>query len=278
MKPIGALLESWEPKAMVHGDPMAALRAAWPGIVGDDIAANTRPSEMTGSALLVLTRSPAWSQQLAFLSERITQAVCERTGLSVERLRFRTGRLMPAGAPLPARKRSPSRAPQLHAAPAAATAEEAFDRFKAGVTAAGRAKKRAGWKECRGCGARTLPVPGSLCAPCENERLRARRARVARLLFDAPWLGFGGVAALVDDLTREDYESIRLALLRRWKDALDRVLRSGGGRITVRDRMTASSYVLLKSEIDPEQIAPAVVRDLLGDELHDILYGTEASA
>jgi hypothetical protein len=35
--------------------------------------------------------------------------------------------------------------------------------------------------------------------------------------------------------------------------------------------------VLLKSELEPDKIAPAVVRDLLGDELHEIFYGNENS-
>jgi hypothetical protein len=105
--------------------------------------------------------------------------------------------------------------------------------------------------------------------------LQEREARVARLLFEAPWLGFAGIAQLVDGLTLADYEAVRVRLLRRWKDALERVRRTGGAQLTARDRMIASSYVLLKSELDPERIAPAVVRDLLGDELHDIFYGSE---
>ncbi len=95
---------------------------------------------------------------------------------------------------------------------------------------------------------------------------------MARLLFEVPWLGYAGIAPLVDDLQLHDYRLIRLQLLRRWKDALDRVRRDGGKTLSTRDRMIASSYVLLKSELDPERIAPAVVRDLLGEELHDIFY------
>jgi hypothetical protein len=70
---------------------------------------------------------------------------------------------------------------------------------------------------------------------------------------------------------------VRLRLLRRWNDVLERVRRTRGAHLTTRDRMIASSYVLLKSQLDPERIAPAVVRDLLGEELHDIFYGSENS-
>ncbi len=117
----------------------------------------------------------------------------------------------------------------------------------------------------RGVGLRTVRK----CA------VQERDARVARLLFEAPWLGYAGIAPLVVDLTLQEYEAVRLRLLRRWKDALERIRRTGGSQATARDRMIASSYVLLKSQLDPERIAPAVVRDLLGDELHDIFYGSE---
>ena len=40
-----------------------------------------------------------------------------------------------------------------------------------------------------------------------------------------------------------------------------------------RERLVASSYVLLQSKLAPEAIMPATVRNILGDELHDLLYG-----
>ncbi|MGB6966166.1 MAG: hypothetical protein WBD90_17085, partial [Xanthobacteraceae bacterium] len=39
-----------------------------------------------------------------------------------------------------------------------------------------------------------------------------------------------------------------------------------------RERLVASSYVLLRSKIAPEDIMPATVRNVLGDELHELLY------
>jgi hypothetical protein len=111
--------------------------------------------------------------------------------------------------------------------------------------------------------------------PCENALAQERSAQVARLLFEAPWLGYAGIAPLVGGLQRQEYDAVRLTLLRRWKDALERIRRSPQPRVTMRDRSIASSYVLLKSQLEPDKIAPAVVRDLLGDELHDIFYGNE---
>jgi len=95
------------------------------------------------------------------------------------------------------------------------------------------------------------------------------------LLFDVPWLGFAGAAAVVEGLTQHEYESIRRKLLATWWESLQRIRREGRRRLSTRERLIASSYVLLKSGLDPERIAPAVVRDLLGDELHHLIYGNE---
>jgi hypothetical protein len=225
-------------------------------------------------ALLIVTRSSAWSQQLAFLSEQILAPLRLRTGIGVERLRFRVGRLTQKDA-APVHRRRTTRARTREERGSTESLQAAFERFRADVASAQRAKERAGWKECNRCGVRIHPSAGLFCAPCENARVQERDARVARLLFEAPWLGYAGIAPLVEGLTPLDYEAVRLRLLRRWKDVLERIRRTGGAQLTVRDRMIASSYVLLKSELDPERIAPAVVRDLLGDELHEIFYGSE---
>ena len=277
MKPLRSALASWQPGAAVDADPLLQIKAAWRDAVGEDVASNSRPLEIAGEALLVVTRSSAWSQQLAFLSDRILDGLHERTGIRPARLRFRVGRVnesraRPAGpAPRPRTRKLPeSREP-------APTLEDAVERFRADVLSLQRAKTAAGWKECVRCGVRILPSSGPFCVPCENAHAQERDATVARLLYEAPWLGYTGIAALVEGLTHREYESIRLRLLRRWHDSLERVRRTGGKHLTTRDRMIASSYVLLKSELDPERIAPAVVRDLLGDELHDIFYGSENS-
>ncbi|HEY9179354.1 MAG TPA: DUF721 domain-containing protein [Candidatus Baltobacteraceae bacterium] len=276
MKPLAQALGAWKPQALHPHDPLAVLQAEWPHIVGDDVAANTRPAEIVRDALLVVTRSSAWSQQLAFLSERVLQAVAQRSGVSVHSLRFRVGRIREAaGASVPRRGRSDRAKPAKRGTEPAPSLEDAVARFRADVAAAQRAKAAAGWKECVRCGA--LTAPGPFCVPCGNAHAQERDAQVARLLFEVPWLGYAGIAPLVPGLQPAEFEVVRLRLLRRWKDTLERIRRSVRPRVTTRDRSIASSYVLLKSQLEPDKIAPAVVRDLLGDELHDIFYGNENS-
>jgi hypothetical protein len=279
MKPLNQALSAWRPQALHPDDPLAVLQTEWAQIVGDDVAAHTRPAEIVRDALVVLTRSSAWSQQLAFLNERVLRAVQERAGISVHTLRFRVGRIRPSAVQHdgPGKKRAQRSTITARALEPAPTLEAALERFRADVAAAQRAKAAAGWKECLRCGARTHTASGLFCVPCSNLDAQEREAQVARLLFEAPWLGYAGIAPLVRGLTPQQYEAVRVALLRRWKDTLERIRRSARPRVTMRDRSIASSYVLLKSELDPDKIAPAVVRDLLGDELHEIFYGNENS-
>lgn len=272
MRPLHEALAGWHPTGQ-PADPLDAVRADWPQIAGPEIAANSRPESIVRGQLLILTRSGAWSQQLAFLSERMLGEVQRRTGLTLSGIRFRVGRLAErrASAGRPPQRSTPRGAPRS----AGASLEAVFDQFRTGVLAAQRAKAQAGWKECSRCGVRVLPTAGPLCVPCANAHADERSATIARLLFDVPWIGYDGAAALIEHLTPQEYGSVRRQLLSRWWDALARVRRTGGRTLTTRDRMIASSYVLLKSELDPEQIAPAVVRDLLGDELHEIFYGDQ---
>ncbi len=68
--------------------------------------------------------------------------------------------------------------------------------------------------------------------------------------------------------------AIRSLLLARWWTMLVRA-RAQAKRLSSdgRERLAASSYVLLRSNLPPEEIMPATVRNVLGDELNDLLYG-----
>lgn len=273
MQPLRSALASWQPAKIVAGDPLSHLRAQWATIVGEDIASNSRPAELIRGSLLVVTRSAAWSQQLSFLSERIVDAVRDSTGVSLEGVRFRVGRIgarpgTSSGRKAAARRRSEPR-------PAAESLESAVATFRNDVTNAQRAKASAGWKECNRCGIRIVPDTGPLCAPCANAHGAERSAAIARLLFEVPFLGYSGISEHVEDLTRDEYERVRAKLLARWWDALVQLQRSGRKRVSRRERDIVSSYVLLKTRLDPEKIAPAVVRDLLGEELYKTFYGSE---
>jgi hypothetical protein len=81
-----------------------------------------------------------------------------------------------------------------------------------------------------------------------------------------------GTAALIESLTVEEYERNRLALLERWWTLLLRTKADGRVSLDGRERKIASSYVLLKTGWEPQRITPAVVRNILGDDLMTVLY------
>jgi hypothetical protein len=210
---------------------------------------------------------------LSFLAEEILRVVAARApGAGIEQVRFRIGpqpkhrRLAPR-APLPSRGAPPPRAE-------ATSSGEALERFREDVERQGRAKRSAGWKGCTACAALVDARSEPLCATCRAALDDRRSAAVARLISEAPWLGFAGTAALIEGLHKREYDRARNRLLTGWWATLaqaraeKRLSRDG------RERSIASSYILLKSRLAPEEIVPATVRNVLGDELAELLYGT----
>lgn len=268
-------LAGWMPAEGTRApDPLVLLDAGWSEIVGDDVAQNSRPTRIADGTLTITTRSSAWSHQLSFLSEHVLHAVEARLpGAGVERLRFRVGRLFQ---PRPLAQAQPKTNRMLQPTRASrgttGSVGETLARFRGEVDRQRRARQARGWVECQDCGVQQ-PAGGALCAACADARRQRLEATTARLLYEAPWLGFAGTAALVDGLQEREYERIRSRLLAHWWGML--VLARSAGRLTRdgRERLVASSYVLLQSRLAPEVILPATVRNILGDELHDLLYG-----
>jgi hypothetical protein len=275
LQKLGASIQAWVPENRSAGDPLLAIAAAWPELVGKDVAANAWPTQIERGALLVNARSAAWSQQLSFLSEQILTSIRARfPAVALERLRLRIGKL-----PAPAGPRSKP-VPGSAAAPQAKRPETldldaAMARFQADVQSYQRAKRAAGWKECERCGALVSPRSQALCVVCVNARGDEAAGAVARLLFEAPWLGYQGVAEQVEGLTRDEFERIRKKLLARWWDRLVRAGRNGQLSADGRDRLIAGSYVLLKSGLAPDRIVAATQRNLLGDVIYELIYGME---
>jgi len=124
---------------------------------------------------------------------------------------------------------------------------------------------------------RPAAAEGPLCAPCRGERARRRKVDLERLFFNLPWLDAESLVSLVPGLEPGELEAIRRGLLQRWWLGLERV-RRGSRRATDHERRIASSYVLLQSGLAPDDITPAVVRNVLGPDLEARLFGSPGSA
>jgi hypothetical protein len=260
LHPLRSALATWSPSVNEHLEPFMAVTAAWPDVAGAQVAEHARPARLMRDTLIVVTRSNAWSQQLSLLAGDLLRGLHERPELHfIAQLRFRVGTVRPARRPraAPAASRGrrsvssrPPSDPEATAHDVVARLREAIDAQRSGV-------------HCPECGARR-DEPG-LCAPCGGFAGSRRRDAAQRLMYDAPWLGYAGIGGLVPGLGRDEYERWRRSLLARWWETLSRVRWTK--RVTHFERRILSSYVLLQSEIEPDRVTPAIVRNVLGDDL-----------
>ncbi len=274
MLKLSKAIAQWQPSETNAGQPpIALLEAGWEEIVGCEVAQNSHPARVADGTLTVTTRSSAWSHQLSFLADHLLRAVAARLpDAGIEHLRFRVGRVSPRRrGGLNRQGFAASRS--LGDRPDSASPAEALARFRRDVEQRRDARREQGWKECAGCRVLVGPAADSLCPICAAARTERLTAATAQLMFEAPWLGYSGTAALVCGLQREEYERIRTQLLAHWWGMLARARAAKNLSRDGRERIVASSYVLLRSKLPPEQIVPATVRSILGDELHELLYG-----
>jgi Dna[CI] antecedent, DciA len=74
------------PRRAESPQALAAIVAAWPGVVGRDVVSACQPVDLQGGVLVVRTATAPWAHQLAFLEHYI---VSELAPHGVTRLRFR---------------------------------------------------------------------------------------------------------------------------------------------------------------------------------------------
>jgi hypothetical protein len=278
---LGTALGGWRPSGGPPGDPLATIRAAWADIVGDDVARAAQPVALTGSALVVVTASGAWSHQLSFLEREIVRSVVALGVSSVERLRFRVGTIRAARGS--GGRRLVRSMPGAAASGKPHTTAEAVARFRAVVERRRNAHRAAGGAFCASCGGAIAAGPSGsgCCRPCADAQERDVREQCERILFEAPWLDPETVINVVPGLGADAYDRIRRRLLRAWVDELRLARKRHAVKAGIdcsRVRKLASSYVLLETRIDPNRLEldSPVRRNALGD-LYDFIREVETA-
>lgn len=66
------------------------ILSVWATVVGEKIAAQTRPIALQRSILQVATANPVWTQTLVFERPTILKKLCDRTSISITDIRFST--------------------------------------------------------------------------------------------------------------------------------------------------------------------------------------------
>ena len=274
LQPLRGSLANWKPAAGAAIEPLHAISAAWPAIVGVDVALNCAPISLSNETLTIASRSSAWSQQLQFLSVSILRGISEHaSGAMVRRLAFRAGafrgveRRASASATKSARAR---RRGDVAAYEPAADLADAFERVRARIRDARRASPGA----CPNCGAPLAPESAERsCMPCTIAAAHDRTLHIERTIYAAPWLSFEELRELLPRLSVADYERSRRRLLARWWLVLERARKAGATANNALERSIASSYVILQTRLAPDRITPEVVNNALGADLAAALYG-----
>jgi hypothetical protein len=267
---LGTVLDGWRPKPGPGSDPLVAVRAMWAELVGSDVARAAQPVAIERDALIVLTASSAWSNQLVYLEPEIIRGLRALPQMqALTRLRFRVGKLR---RPLPVGSgpRGPRHATATPAQePPAKTLDEALARLRRSVERTRAIHRAEGGVFCGLCEA-PIEAGHTLCRPCRDDEERRRRFACERLLFEAPWLSSDDVLALIEGLTPDAYDAIRRRLLKAWWDELWRANKLHKLRQPLdfrRLRKLASSFVVLETRIDPNklELESPLRKNALGD-------------
>jgi hypothetical protein len=269
--PLREALEGWTPGRAGALDPLHAICAAWPAIVGPAVAAHCAPTEISGTALVIATRSSAWSQQLQMLSVAILGGLAAvPAARKIERLTFRSGLLRRTAARNAGAIRTQAlRRGSVEPPPEPASdVTEALERLRRRISEMKRSNRWA----CSSCGAPLETAASKTCAPCAGTAERERTLQLERIVYLAPWLSFEELREQLPSLGAGEFERARRHLLQRWWLLLERAKRAGKLSTSGLERHVASSYVLLQSRLAPDRITPAVVRNLLGPELDALLW------
>ncbi|MDE2572714.1 MAG: DUF721 domain-containing protein [bacterium] len=267
-------LRRWQPPG--PASPDHAIASNWERIVGHGVAANARPREVREGALTVLVPSAAWRAELAFHAPAIVAALqrLPEVGAAVQRLRLRLGRSAPpARRVLAAADQPAARGGRRERVPEAPAADlpSALSRLRERVARLAAQERRNGREPCGQCG--SFVPRGGRCTLCTRQQAAAVECATQRALFESPWIGYEGTAALIPGLEFAVYARLRARTLERWWQMLLRMQRHRVVSRDGRERKVAQSYVALKSGSAPERLTPLVVREMLGAEIYDLLWG-----
>ena len=249
--------------------------AGWSEIVGSKRRSELAPFGIAQGTLTIVTRSSAWSHQLSFLGEHVLRAVQARLpSAGVARLRFRVGRLAERTASGPGGAQGRS---ACGAAPAARRAGErgrsarALSRRRRTLEPSAPRRRLEGVR-----GLRALVAPRATALRGLRFRARSKNARQRRRACSSRRRG-SATPERRRSLTGYEKRSTSGFAPCCFPAGGSCCCRLGAAKQLSRDgreRLVASSYVLLRSKIAPEDIMPATVRSILGDELNELLYET----
>lgn len=196
----------------------------WRQIVGEDIAAHTRPGKINRRVLTLAANNAVWAHHLSTLKEEIIAKINAFAGeKAVSDLKFQAGYFRDDqnneengedddSPTIPWRESGLDRRETLTVEDIAAPLSDEllrvkFKRLLSKNMALKKARRRHDWQPCRLCG--VLRPPGEeLCRTCAVLARTASREAVRRLLREAPWLNYEECSRYTD-CRRSDFDAAR---------------------------------------------------------------------
>ena len=266
---LGENIRRWKPLPGKSLTPIDAVRAAWPNIVGVDVAKHCLPSEVRGEMLLVITRSGTWSQQLGFLEANILAEIARLDDdLKISELKFRVGKIAQQISPQRAKIQ---RAQTVKRHMTTLQPEVSLEEMVARARMQAEKKHNRRGPRCSRCAVSL--EQGNLCAPCRDREAEARIHTVMRILSEAPWLSDEEIRRSAAHIRESDTATARRRLSTRWKRDLDRLERKKKFSAGEPERAIAVAYVVLMTGVPPDQLSRAITRYTLGPRVDMLLYG-----
>jgi hypothetical protein len=194
----------------------------WRQIVGEEIAANTRPGKIARHVLTLSAKNAVWAHHLTTLKEEIIARINAYAGeKAVTDLKFQAGYLRNDqneengdDEPIIVARHGirldggEAKIIEEMAAPLADDLLRVKMKRLLGKEMTLRKLRRGNdWQPCRQCGV-LRPADAELCVACAAANRSAGREAVMRLLRDAPWLGYEECARYVA-CRRSDYGAAR---------------------------------------------------------------------
>ncbi|MHB0912087.1 MAG: DUF721 domain-containing protein [Armatimonadota bacterium] len=147
--------------------------ACWDEVVGERVADAAQPEFIRGGKLFVVTKSPAWANELSMMKKEIVERINKQIGAkALKEIVFKAGKV-------PARAKPPKEEKELEVRldarelaeieEAAASAGDGGEDLKKMLTAAAKYekwKRLRGWRPCERCGTLQNSESG-LCPTCE---------------------------------------------------------------------------------------------------------------
>jgi len=196
----------------------------WRQIVGEEIAANTRPGKISRRVMTLAAKNAVWAHHLATLKEEIIAKINDFAGeKAIIDLKFQAGyfrndqnnekdddgteSLTISWRDVAIDNRDRKAIDDIAAPLADDLLRSKVKRLLGKEMARRKARQRHNWQPCRQCGV-LRPPDEELCSTCATAARAAARDAVRRLLRDAPWLSFEECTRYVL-CQRGDFNAIR---------------------------------------------------------------------